>query len=263
MSFLRHTEIYQSDNKQRRVRPASHTLAHRLDESPGRLFLEGLLSSIALLRFTGRPYCATIHHPWQSLLCQALSISLTTGLTLGAHPTFEEGVQAAWLYDVIKPLVAELIVCNPRENRLMHTGNKSDKVDAHNLADLLRLGRLKSVYHGDGRTRDLKERVRSYDGLSRDCMRVMNRIKAIYRGRGINCKGTAVYREGVREEWVKKVKDPGATDRLDLLYKELDCLSGLRKEARKGLVKEVRRQSAFKVLMQVPTPEDCMSNTAR
>jgi transposase len=176
-----------------------------------------------------------------------------TGLSGTVHVTFEEGVQAAWLYDVIKPLVAELIVCNPRENRLMHTGNKSDKVDAHNLADLLRLGRLKSVYHGDGRTRDLKERVRSYDGLSRDCMRVMNRIKAIYRGRGINCKGTAVYREGVREEWVKKVKDPGATDRLDLLYKELDCLSGLRKEARKGLVKEVRRQSAFKVLMQVPT----------
>src|ERR1700682_1942577 len=80
-----------------------------------------------------------------------------TGLSGTVHVTFEEGVQAAWLYDVIKPLVAELIVCNPRENRLMHTGNKSDKVDAHNLADLLRLGRLKSVYHGDGRTRDLKE----------------------------------------------------------------------------------------------------------
>jgi hypothetical protein len=89
MSFLRHTEIYQSDEirERRRVRPFSRTLAHRLDESPSRLFLGRLLSSIACLRFTDRLHCARISQSRQSLLCRALRISLTCGLTQGAHPT--------------------------------------------------------------------------------------------------------------------------------------------------------------------------------
>lgn len=35
------------------------------------------------------------------------------------HVTFEEGTQAAWLYELIRPLVSEVIVCNPRENKLL------------------------------------------------------------------------------------------------------------------------------------------------
>lgn len=31
------------------------------------------------------------------------------------HVTFEESPQAAWLYDLIRPHVAEVVVCNPRQ----------------------------------------------------------------------------------------------------------------------------------------------------
>ena len=54
--------------------------------------------------------------------------SFLKGLTGTVHVTFEEGTHAAWLYDVIKPLVSELIVCNPRANKLLASGNKSDRV---------------------------------------------------------------------------------------------------------------------------------------
>jgi Transposase len=67
------------------------------------------------------------------------------------HVTFEEGTWAAWLYDLLKPHVRELVVCDPRKNALMKEGNKSDKIDARKLADLLRGGYLSSVYHGSGR----------------------------------------------------------------------------------------------------------------
>src|SRR6266702_8577898 len=30
--------------------------------------------------------------------------------------TFEEGTWAAWLYDLLKPHVAKVVVCNPRKN---------------------------------------------------------------------------------------------------------------------------------------------------
>ena len=48
--------------------------------------------------------------------------------------TFEEGTWAAWLYDLLKPHVAKLVVCNPRKNALLKHGNKSDRIDARKWA---------------------------------------------------------------------------------------------------------------------------------
>jgi hypothetical protein len=58
--------------------------------------------------------------------------------------TFEEGTWAAWLYDLLKPHVAQLVVCNPRKNALLKHGNKSDRIDARKLADRLRLNDLEA-----------------------------------------------------------------------------------------------------------------------
>src|SRR6266702_8438533 len=58
--------------------------------------------------------------------------------------TFEEGTWAAWLYDLLKPHVAQLVVCNPRKNALLKEGSKSDRIDAHKLAELLYMSKLSS-----------------------------------------------------------------------------------------------------------------------
>ncbi len=75
--------------------------------------------------------------------------------------TFEEGTWAAWLYDVLKPHVTHLVVCNPRKNALLKVGSKSDRIDARKLAELLRGNHLKSVYHGETGVRMLRELARS------------------------------------------------------------------------------------------------------
>lgn len=168
------------------------------------------------------------------------------------HVAFEEGTQAAWLYDLISPLVAQTVVCDPRSNKLLHSGNKSDKVDAKKLAELLRLGDLRPVYHGDSSTRALKELVRGYGCLVVDCTRVMNRIKSVFRGRGIRCRGSNVYRRDVRDKWLEQVKESARRDRLNRLYRELDTLKELRDEARKGMLKEARRHSDYQIIKKVP-----------
>ena len=65
-------------------------------------------------------------------------IDFLKGLRGEVHATFEEGTQAAWLYDLIRPHVTKLVVCNPHHNHLLKSGNKSDRVDARKLAQLLR-----------------------------------------------------------------------------------------------------------------------------
>jgi len=95
-------------------------------------------------------------------------VQFLQGLRGELHVTLEEGTWAAWLYDVLKPRVHEVVVCNPRRNALLKEGSKSDKVDARKLAELLRAGLLRPVYHGENGLRRLRELGRSYQTISKD-----------------------------------------------------------------------------------------------
>ena len=120
-------------------------------------------------------------------------VEFVQGLQGTLSLTFEEGTSAAWLHDLLKPHVSRLIVCDPRKAALLKEGNKSDRIDARKLAELLRTNQLKPVYHGEHGVRTLKELGRSYLTLTKDVTRVMNRIKSLYRSWAIPCSGTTVY----------------------------------------------------------------------
>jgi hypothetical protein len=109
------------------------------------------------------------------------------GLRGSLHLTFEEGTWAAWLYDLLKPHVTKLVVCDPRRNGYLKQGSKSDRNDARKLAELLRSNMLRPVYHGEHGVRSLKELARSYPTITKDQARVMTRVKAIYRSWAIPC----------------------------------------------------------------------------
>ena len=174
------------------------------------------------------------------------------GLRGELHVTWEEGTWAAWLHDLLQPHVHQVLVCNPRRNALLKEGSKNDKVDARKLADLLRTGMLRPVYHGEHGLRTLRELGRSYQTISQDLNRVMNRLKALYRGWGIPCAGTQVYALHSREEWLNKIPHAGVRRRAELLYEQLDGLQGLRRNLRPELLAESRKHKAAKLLRQIP-----------
>jgi transposase len=167
--------------------------------------------------------------------------------------TFEEGTSAAWLHDLLKPHVSRLVVCDPRKNALLKEGNKSDRIDARKLAELLRTNQLNPVYHGEHGVRTLKELGRSYLTLTKDVTRVMNRIKALYRSWAIPCAGTSVYAPRHRTEWLAKIVEPGVRVRAQRLYQQLDSLEPLRLEARRELLVEGHKHAAVKLLRQIPS----------
>ena len=69
-------------------------------------------------------------------------LEFLAGLRGSLSVAFEEGTWAAWLYDLLKPHVARVVVCNPRKTALLKHGNKNDRIDARKLANLLRLDNL-------------------------------------------------------------------------------------------------------------------------
>ena len=174
------------------------------------------------------------------------------GLSGTIHVSFEEGTQAQWLYDLIRPLVSELIVCNPRRNHLLKEGSKSDRVDASKLAELLRAGLLQPVYHGAPDVRALKELAHAYDQLTQDRTRVMSRLKSLYRARALACAGTAPYSHARRGEWLEQLEEPATRQRAEWLYRELDAVGGLRREAHRQLLTEARMHAAYRLLTSVP-----------
>ena len=175
------------------------------------------------------------------------------GLRGSLYVTFEEGTCAAWLHDLLKPHVAQVLVCDPRKNALIKAGNKSDRIDARKLADLLYLNKLNPVYHGETGIRPLKEAARSYLALTRDTTRVMNRLKALYRSWAIPCAGQRVYAPRYRSEWLAKITEAGVRRRAEIYYQQLDALRSLREQVRRDLLAEGRKHSAMNLLRQIPS----------
>jgi len=99
-------------------------------------------------------------------------LAFIDGLRETLHVVFEEGTQSAWLYDLLGPRVAEVVVCNTRKHEKIAGENHADRADASRLANWLRLGEVKAVYKGERGLRDLKELVHCYDYLVRDITRV-------------------------------------------------------------------------------------------
>ncbi len=181
-----------------------------------------------------------------------ISVAVFAGLRGTLSVTFEEGTSAAWLYDLLKPHVAKLLVCNPRRNALLKQGNKSDKIDACKLADRLRLNDLKPVYHGETGVRMLRELARSYLTIVKDLIRVMSRVKALYRSWAIPCTGRDVYYTRHRSQWLDKIQEPGVRCRAEQLYQQLDMLQHLRQQARRALLAESRKHTITAKLRQIP-----------
>jgi transposase len=202
---------------------------------------------IAVLSGTGKLVMETIVETKASSILQFLH-----GLRGELHVTLEEGTWADWLYDLLQPQVQQVVVCNPRRNALLKEGSKSDKVDARKLADLLRTGMLRPVYHGENGVRTLRELARSYQTIGKDLTRVMNRLKAVYRGWGIPCGGTQVYAPRYREEWLNKLPQAGVRRRAELLYQQLDGMQALRRNLRPEFLAESRKHKAAKLLRQIP-----------
>src|SRR5258707_14532728 len=203
--------------------------------------------AIAVLNGAGKLVMESIVEAKASTLLDFLH-----GLRGELHVTLEEGTWEAWLYDVLKPHVEEIVVCNPRRNALLKEGSKSDKVDARKLAELLRGGLLRAVYHGENGLRMLRELARSFLTISKDQARVMSRLKALYRSWGIPCSERQVYAPRHRDRWLSRIAQPGVRRRAELFYQQMDGLLVVRHTVRGELLAESRKHPAVKILRQIP-----------
>jgi hypothetical protein len=180
---------------------------------------------------------------------EAALLEFFAGMRGAVHVAFEEGTQAQWLHDLLSPRVARVVVCNRRG--AAKQGNKGDRVDAGELADLLRAGRLWAVYHGRSDRLVLKELTRTYENLVEDSVRAMLRMKALFRARAIRTPGKQVYEAPSGGSWLDRLPDRGSRFRAEALAAELDVLRELRRKARAAMLAEPCKDPAYEVLRTI------------
>jgi transposase len=111
---------------------------------------------------------------------------------------------------------------------------------------------LKAVYHGDRNIRRFRDLAYGYLATVGDSIRVMNRIKAVYRSWSIGCAGRDVYYKRNREAWLAKFPIRESQMRAARYYQQLDLLKEQRKDSKKAFLKEARRYPVQKILRGIP-----------
>jgi transposase len=151
---------------------------------------------------------------------------------------------------LLVPLVDRVVVAD-RRGESRH-GNKGDQMDADHLSELLRLGAVRAVYHSSPHRETLRELARAYLNLVEDSTRVMQRLKALFRARGIPTPGKQVYHPAHRVDWVARLAGSGARLRATALYAELDVLREWRPQAKTALLAEASKDPAWRILRTIP-----------
>lgn len=139
--------------------------------------------------------------------------------------TMEAGALTRWAGAVVRPLVERLLICEPRHNRLINSNpTKSDEADVEGMCLLLRLGKLKEVWMGTDRTREIY-RALVYELLNwRDAQRELKAlIKARYRGWGVlRLHGIRVFSAKGREQYLAQLPAEEEKRMMRRLYRQFD-----------------------------------------
>lgn len=166
----------------------------------------------------------------------------------------EECAMADWLYRNLRDHVDELIVCDPRRNRLItDDGDKTNRIDACKLAELLRGGHLRAVHHSDSEERlVLKQWVGLYHDRVRDGVRQVNKIRARCYMWGLRAARGALRNLSAREQWLSSLKGHPAAAQLRLLFVGWDAIAQQVQRARQQLGRLSKKYEIIAKWQEIP-----------
>jgi len=170
------------------------------------------------------------------------------------HVHLEAGELAPWAASVIAPLVTRVVCSHPQSNAwIAKDADKSDRIDAYKLAELLRLNRFKEVhYPREQRRREFKTLVQHYDELTSQQARLKTKLKARLRMQGVIVNGERLYSSSGRKAVLAAVKSPTVRTAISQLYAVLDQSVASQTEAKQLMLRMAQVFPEIKLLRTTP-----------
>ncbi len=165
----------------------------------------------------------------------------------------EEGPMADWAMRVMQRCTDEVIVCDPRKNRLLADGDKTDHLDPGKLIELYRNGSLRRVHHPARQSMmDFRAWVWTYLDQVELVTAAKNKLKAAFRAAGLQYTEGNIYSPKEREEWLGKLPRASVRERLKELYGNLDELDARRARLRERMFRLAKHHPLTRRFLQVP-----------
>ena len=190
--------------------------------------------------------------------CATTIVALSHVLSLSPRPrhlVIEEGPLADWLWRHLRSQVDEMVVCEPRRNRLIaQDGDKDDPLDAAKLAQLYRGGYVKAVHHGDSLERAIfKQHVGLYHDAVRQRVREALRISSLLRRHGVFVREKAFRAAEDRKALLGRLPlSPTLAADLRLLWKGYDVMATAEDKMRRHLVELAKEVEVIRRFVAVP-----------
>lgn len=166
----------------------------------------------------------------------------------------EESNLARWLWQLLRPHVTQLVVCDARHNKLISTHhNKKDQRDAFGLARLFRLNELKPVWQVPTQERAFfKSAAQSYEEAVLRQTQLKQQIKSSFQHWGLFPTGTRLYSPEGRRAWLKKLPHPDLRAQVELLYTSMEQAVQTQRDTRRLMVRLGKSFPEVKLLSTAP-----------
>ena len=163
----------------------------------------------------------------------------------------ESGELAPWVYSIISPLVAQVVVSHPRS--MAWIGNdslKDDAIDARKLAELLRLNQTHPVYYETLESRrHFKYLVTHYEQLSHDQARLKSKIKARLRCLGIIRQDSQLFSKSGQAQLLDSISQTALKIMMAQSFEVLNQMLETQNQAKSAMI-EFSKQFAEVALLQ-------------
>jgi hypothetical protein len=168
----------------------------------------------------------------------------------------EETPLTQWVYLLLRNEVDRLVVCD-QAYRGKRYGAKTDFRDAADLADMLRINRVRPVFHGADKQMQLRTLVSGYNSLKQDLVRVKNRYKALFGRSAIATTGSDFYRDSSR---ISKLADSSQCFVARPLFEQIELLERQREDYKYKFEQNLKSFREMRIISSVPGFGSIFSN---
>lgn len=189
---------------------------------------------------------STVATEEQALIAAIESYNQLQGRT---EIVFEETTMANWLYELLCPHADRVVVCHPTDSAKFR-GSKTDRIDANQLARLLRMDEVTEVSHGPEIDTPLKSLVQGYIQVTEEVVRAKNQIKAVYRSRNIDTEGDGIYEDP--DEWIERLEAESLRLRVRQLYDRLELVEGQKGEIKSRMIRAAKQWDGWSSVHSLP-----------
>ncbi len=167
----------------------------------------------------------------------------------------EEGPLANWLWRNLRSAVDEMVVAEPRRNRLIcKDGDKDDDIDAEKLARLYWGGYIKAVHQVDTIEQTVfRQHVSLYHSQVRQRVREGHRIWCLFRRHGVMIRSRDFSQAEARPALVEQLPAHAVLrDDVACLLASFDQLAALEETFRRRLVELAKRVDVVRRFEEMP-----------